>query len=90
MDQTEAFEFLDVFFDQADDIAVFRDQKKLARIIMNACKSAVKGNQRLSIEEMKHLIEDLSVTENPFTCPHGRPTFIKLTRAELEKLFKRV
>ena len=90
MSQSEAFEFLDVFFEQADDLAVFRDQKKLARIIMNACKSAVKGNQKLSMEEMKRLIKDLSEAENPFSCPHGRPTFIKLTRAELEKLFKRV
>lgn len=90
MNQSEAFEFLDAFFDQADDLSVFRDQKKLARIIMNACKNAVKGNQKLSIDEMKHLVADLSETENPFSCPHGRPTFIKLTRTELEKLFKRV
>ncbi len=90
MEQAEAIEFLDAYFDEADEISAFRDQKKLAKIIMDSCKSAVKGNQHLTLAEMKHLLSDLSETKNPFSCPHGRPTFIKLTRAEIEKLFNRV
>jgi DNA mismatch repair protein MutL len=55
-----------------------------------ACKAAIKGNQRLSEEEAVHLIADLVELENPYTCPHGRPTMIKMTKYELEKKFKRV
>lgn len=55
-----------------------------------ACKSAVKANNKLSLEEMKSLINELRFIDNPFTCPHGRPTIIKLTLYELEKRFKRV
>lgn len=55
-----------------------------------ACKAAIKGNQHLSEEEALHLIADLVELENPYTCPHGRPTMIRMTRYELEKKFKRV
>ncbi|MGN0294980.1 MAG: DNA mismatch repair endonuclease MutL [Lachnospiraceae bacterium] len=55
-----------------------------------ACKAAIKGNQRLSEAEAVHLIADLVNLENPYTCPHGRPTMIKMTKYELEKKFKRV
>lgn len=55
-----------------------------------ACKAAIKGNQKLSETEAVHLIADLVNLENPYTCPHGRPTMIKMTKYELEKKFKRV
>ena len=55
-----------------------------------ACKSAIKGNQHISEEEALHLIADLVELENPYTCPHGRPTMIRMTKYELEKKFKRV
>ncbi|MDD3349465.1 MAG: DNA mismatch repair endonuclease MutL [Eubacteriales bacterium] len=90
MQQGEADDFLEAFFDQTEDTPSFKDEKKLGRIIMDSCKSAVKGNQHLSLQEMQALLLDLSRTQNPFSCPHGRPTFIKLTKAEIEKLFKRV
>ncbi|WP_368346949.1 DNA mismatch repair endonuclease MutL [Peptostreptococcus anaerobius] len=54
-----------------------------------ACKSAIKGNDKISIEEVKHLIGQLEECSNPYTCPHGRPTMVKMTRYEIEKLFKR-
>ena len=54
-----------------------------------ACKAAVKGNDRLDIREATALIEKLLQLENPFTCPHGRPTIIEITQYELEKQFKR-
>ena len=55
-----------------------------------ACKAAVKANDRLSIQEATAMIEKLLQLENPFTCPHGRPTIIEMTQYELEKRFKRI
>ncbi|WP_010243517.1 DNA mismatch repair endonuclease MutL [Acetivibrio cellulolyticus] len=55
-----------------------------------ACKSAVKANKRLDDIEIKKIIKDLSNIENPYTCPHGRPTLIKITKYEFEKMFKRI
>ncbi|WP_315114804.1 DNA mismatch repair endonuclease MutL [uncultured Clostridium sp.] len=55
-----------------------------------ACKAAVKAKDKLSFEEMEWLLEDLRYIEEPFTCPHGRPTIIKITLNELEKRFKRI
>lgn len=60
------------------------------RLATMGCKAAVKGNQKISCEEAQHLIEDLLTLENPYTCPHGRPTIIKLTKQDLEKKFKRI
>jgi DNA mismatch repair protein MutL len=55
-----------------------------------ACKAAIKANMKMDILEIVKLIERLSEVENPFTCPHGRPSIIKLTKHELEKMFKRI
>ncbi len=55
-----------------------------------ACKSAIKANKRLDEKEIKELLQELEELENPYTCPHGRPTIIKITRYEFEKMFKRV
>ncbi|MBL4934864.1 DNA mismatch repair endonuclease MutL [Clostridium sp. YIM B02515] len=63
---------------------------KYDRIATAACKSAVKANNRLSMLEMNSLINELRFIDNPFTCPHGRPTIIKITLNELEKRFKRI
>ena len=54
-----------------------------------ACKASVKGNTRITIEDMESLITQLRNCENPFNCPHGRPTMIEFTKYELEKMFKR-
>lgn len=54
-----------------------------------ACKAAVKANMKLSEQEIKALFDELLTLENPFTCPHGRPTAIRLTKDEIEKKFKR-
>lgn len=54
-----------------------------------ACKASIKGNEAVSIEEMEHLINELAKTDNPYTCPHGRPTVIHYPVYELEKSFKR-
>jgi DNA mismatch repair protein MutL len=62
-------------------------RENLFKII--ACRSAVKAGDKLSFEEMKQLINDLLATQNPATCPHGRPTLINITEAELKKRFAR-
>lgn len=66
------------------------DRRMLEKIIMKSCKSAVKGGDVLSFQEIDSLMKDLSSCVNPFSCPHGRPTFIRMTRYEIEKMFKRV
>jgi DNA mismatch repair protein MutL len=63
---------------------------KINEIATMACKAAVKANDRLSYTEAKALIEALLKLENPFSCPHGRPTIIELTKYEIEKKFKRI
>lgn len=60
------------------------------RIATMACKAAVKGNQTLSFTEADALIDQLLEAENPYNCPHGRPTIISMTKYELEKKFKRI
>ncbi len=60
------------------------------RIATMACKAAVKGNMRLTIEEAEQLIDELLTLDNPYNCPHGRPTIISMTKYELEKKFKRI
>ncbi len=60
------------------------------KIASMSCKAAVKGNMRLSAREMETLIGELLQLENPYHCPHGRPTIIAMSRRELEKKFKRI
>ena len=61
-----------------------------SRLATMACKAAVKGNHRMSSQEADKLIDELLTLENPYHCPHGRPTIISMTKAELEKKFKRI
>ena len=60
------------------------------KIASMSCKAAVKGNMRLSAQEADALIGELLKLENPYHCPHGRPTIISMTKRELEKKFKRI
>lgn len=59
------------------------------RIATMACKAAVKGNMAMSVPEMEVLLDELLTLDNPYFCPHGRPTIISFSKRELEKLFKR-
>ena len=69
----------------------FNKEKFNERIAITlACKMSIKANEHISHEEMNVLLERLRNTNNPFTCPHGRPTVITYTIYELEKMFKRV
>ena len=63
---------------------------KYNKIAQMSCKKAVKANEELTIDEMKHLIDEVKYMEDPYTCPHGRPTIIKFTLYEIEKRFKRI
>ena len=54
-----------------------------------ACKKSIKANHHLSLREMETLLEDLAKCKNPANCPHGRPTLIKMTKADIEKIFRR-
>ncbi|WP_342512525.1 DNA mismatch repair endonuclease MutL [Sporosarcina sp. FSL K6-1522] len=58
--------------------------------IMMSCKRSIKANHHLTMADMERLLHDLAESENPFTCPHGRPVLIHFTTYEIEKMFKRV
>ena len=60
------------------------------KIASMSCKATVKGNSTLSTNEANALIEQLLSLENPYNCPHGRPTIISMSKYELEKKFKRI
>ncbi len=62
----------------------------LEKIASVSCKAAVKGNHRISSQEASSLIDQLLTLENPYHCPHGRPTIISMSKYELEKKFKRI
>ncbi len=84
-DSDEFFkDLLDGLFETGSS-AVLQD-----RIAAKACKAAVKGNSSLSGEEIRALIRDLLKLEDPYHCPHGRPTMISMTQYELDKKFKRI
>ena len=84
----------DLFYSILDDLSDFKQSADadivVDRIATASCKASVKGNQVLSAAEAKKLIEDLMALGNPYQCPHGRPTMIRMTKTELEKRFKRI
>ena len=90
MSLEEAEGFLKDMFSSLDEKPDLTNTKTLERIIMRSCKSAVKGGDLLKKEEIDALMADLKKCVNPFSCPHGRPTFIRMTKYEIEKMFKRV
>lgn len=61
-----------------------------SKIATMACKMSIKGNQRVSLMEVEHLLDELMKLENPYQCPHGRPTIIKMNKYEIDKKFKRI
>ena len=69
---------------------ISKNELILEKIASMSCKAAVKGNMRLSYQEANELIRELLSLDNPYNCPHGRPTIISMTKYELEKKFKRI
>ncbi|MGI6307823.1 MAG: DNA mismatch repair endonuclease MutL [Dethiobacteria bacterium] len=78
----------DIFEDLSQKALADREFLK-ETLLQLACKAAVKANQVLTLEEIKSLLEQLENCANPFFCPHGRPVMFKITKAEMEKQFKR-
>ncbi|MBQ9826257.1 MAG: DNA mismatch repair endonuclease MutL [Firmicutes bacterium] len=87
MDMSEAEDFIDEFFTAAAEGRNVQARKD--QIISRSCKSAVKAHDHLSDDEIRALLLDLDRCENPYSCPHGRPTFVKFTEYELERMFRR-
>lgn len=82
--------FYEVLCELADEAPSGTPESIRIRIATMACKAAVKGNMRISRMEMESLLDELLTLENPYNCPHGRPTIISMTKQELEKKFKRI
>lgn len=66
------------------------EEAVIARVATMACKAAVKGNTRLTFQEADALISEMLTLDNPWNCPHGRPTVISMEKAEIEKKFRRI
>ena len=88
--QNEQDMFLSLLNELCSEVPKGKQELIYEKIASMACKAAVKGNNRLSREEVKALIQELMTLENPYHCPHGRPTIISMTKYELEKKFKRI
>jgi len=88
MSSDEAFAFVNSFC-SSDDLNGQANDTVIDKLIMKSCKSAVKGGDKLSETEILNLIKELSTCDNPYSCPHGRPTFVKLTLYDVERAFKR-
>lgn len=84
----------DLFIEMLDDFSNLTGRETpeliLEKVASMSCKAAVKGNDELSYAEMDALIEELLTLDNPYNCPHGRPTIISMSRYEIEKKFKRI
>lgn len=84
----------ELFLDMLDHLSADGDKDALklftSRLATMACKAAVKGNHKMSAQEADKLIDELLTLENPYHCPHGRPTIISMSKTELEKKFKRI
>lgn len=83
-----------LFLEVLDELALGPSHKNLTvveeKLASMACKAAVKGNHSLNAAEMEALLDELLTLENPYNCPHGRPTIISMSKYEIEKKFKRI
>ncbi len=93
-DNLYGFKDLTLFTNMLDDLG--RESSKPAADVLNAhlatmaCKAAIKGGMKQSFQEADALIDELLQLENPYNCPHGRPTIIRMSRRELERRFRRI
>lgn len=81
---------MEMLDDLAEDTLTGNAEMIHSRVATMSCKAAVKGNHRLTAAEADELIDQLLDLENPYACPHGRPTIISMSKYELEKKFKRI
>ena len=82
--------FLELLDELMENVAGTDTTMIPSKIATMACKASVKGNQKLTFEEADRLIDELLTLDSPFTCPHGRPTIISMTKQEIERKFKRI
>ena len=82
--------FIDFIADASSSAKKVTVDTFIHKLSTMACKAAIKGNTEISFKEADALIDQLLKLENPYTCPHGRPTVISMTEAEIEKKFKRI
>lgn len=73
-----------------EDSAILEGESIYNKIASMSCKAAVKGNQKISVAECDTILQELLQLENPFACPHGRPTIVAFKKQDLEKMFKRI
>ena len=85
----ESEKFILQIIDNIDSLSTSYDLKgdKFASM---ACRAAIKANDKIHILEMEKLLRQMEKCDNPFTCPHGRPTIVEITKKEIEKMFKRI
>lgn len=81
---------IELLDDLADEIGHAGNQTIMDKVATMSCKAAVKGNTKLTAAEADALIDELLTLDNPYACPHGRPTIISMTKYEIEKKFKRI
>jgi len=82
--------FIDFIGELAEDTKKTTIDVFISKLSTMACKAAIKGNTAISFQEADALITQLMTLENPYTCPHGRPTIISMTESDIEKKFKRI
>lgn len=84
----------DLFIEMLDDFSNSTGRQTpdiiTEKVASMSCKAAVKGNDKLTLPEINKLIDDLLSLDNPYNCPHGRPTIISMSKYEIEKKFKRI
>ncbi|MDD3392228.1 MAG: DNA mismatch repair endonuclease MutL [Bacilli bacterium] len=78
---------VDIVIHQEKQFSTVKFNESIATML--SCKMAIKANENITIKEMEQIINDLRKCNNPFNCPHGRPTMVQFSKYELEKLFKR-
>lgn len=93
-DNLFSIDMKDLFIEMLDDFSNLTGRETpdliMEKVASRSCKAAVKGNDALSLPEIDALIEELLTLDNPFNCPHGRPTIIAMSKYEIEKKFKRI
>jgi DNA mismatch repair protein MutL len=87
---SEARDFLDSALGSLSGETSAENARMTERIIMDSCKKAVKAGDRLKPEEIENLLKELARCDNPYSCPHGRPVFVRMRKHDIEKMFKRV
>lgn len=90
MDMSEAESFVKAFLDAYVDGETIKNKIVIDKLITKACKASIKAHDYISHEEALKLIDELKKCRNPFSCPHGRPTFVRFTQYDLERMFKRI